>query len=234
MGEPWSPDLNNIAHALEDLESDQPKPLALKTLRWLVEHSEAAQAMWAELTAARAEGVTLFELAKLVVAAENGGASPESQPVVVWLLEQVPFMQEHWQTLRQLCEDMAVDPHEPRRPLSALQRSRDLDRLLALDFWSDPAELLDPRGVYGYLYEELLALLEARIHRAESGPQRDQLLTARIRIARYAEMDRKLKNLDEKFRQLQRWRENEGQGLTAEQLEDAAALLRMAERGTAA
>lgn len=233
MKHAWTPDLTNIAHLLEDLEARQPKPQALKTLHWLLTRAAAAKVMWNELCAERKDGVTLYELAKLVAATETGGVSPESQPVVVWLLEQVPETQEKWQQLRQLCEDMAVDHSDPPRPLSALQRSRDLDRLLALNIWNDPAELLDPRRECGYQYDELLALVDARLAREPEGAGRDRLMITRTRIARYTELDRHMKTLDEKFKQLQQWRESEGRGLTAEQLEDAAAMLRMGERGTA-
>lgn len=229
----WKPSLEDIAHTLEKLDFCEPKPAALKTLHWLLEKGSAARGMWEELTKMRPEGVSLYELAKLVAVLETGGAAPESQPVMVWLLNQAPEAQEQWQQLRQLCEDMIVDPTVSQHPLSALQRYRDLERLLALDYWRDPSDLLDPGRDRGYHYEELLALTDAQLMREKEGSRRERLIMIRSRIALYTEKNRNIETLDEKLERLQLWRQQEGKGLTAAELEEAASLLRLAESADA-
>ena len=55
-----------------------------------------------------------------------------------------------------------------------------------------------------------------------------------FRIARYGDLDRHLKTLDEKLEQLEQWKERQGQGMTSAELERAAAALRLAEEGEVA
>lgn len=54
-------------------------------------------------------------------------------------------------------------------------------------------------------------------------------MVVRTRIARYADLDRHLKTLDEKLEQLQKWQQSDGKGMTSAELERAAAVLRLAE-----
>lgn len=55
----------------------------------------------------------------------------------------------------------------------------------------------------------------------------------RSRIALYTEKNRNIETLDEKLERLQLWRQQEGKGLTAAELEEAASLLRLAESADA-
>ncbi len=82
-----------------------------------------------------------------------------------------------------LAEDAGLDATRDDRLHAGLQCNQELDRLHQAEDWQHPAEVLDPEGVIGIDYQELVPIAEARARRVDEPVSllaiRDQLENAR-------------------------------------------------------
>ncbi len=84
-----------------------------------------------------------------------------------------------------LARDAGLSERHDRRRAS-LQCNDELDRLLAADSWQHPADVLDPEGIVGIGYRELIHIAEARARRAA---EPDALHAVRDKLKRARDAD---------------------------------------------
>ncbi len=217
------PTLTDIANVLEAPSSTEPYRHALPTVRWLIKQSPKAQALYDELHKDTMDRPSPMELAKLLCAIESGAQFPESQHTVRWLIGQAEAAQGVYAELERMASDAAADLEWPYR---VLKWHWQVDRLLVVDDWADPAEIIDITGDAGVDYEELFKICTVRLARGEG--DRSRLEDVVRKLERCVAVDRGLPHLVERAWQLRELLKDLGDPQSAaDELEKMAAALRL-------
>jgi hypothetical protein len=174
-----------VAQILESmLLSEQPYVESLPTLLWMLEASPQTRDMLEQLTRPRENAPTLMDLAKLILAIS--GEDLRDYPTALWLVRQSEEGRQAYEELRRLGEDVGDVVDGERWPVTALQRHREVDLLLACeDDWDDPADVLDPTRdhVSHEAYRQWLSICVARRSRGEGDAERLRVVTDKLRKA---------------------------------------------------
>ena len=85
----------------------------------------------------------------------------------------------HVDELEALARDAGIDTALDDWPVAAFYCHRDFDRLVEVEDWQHPAEVLDPDGTLGISYRELMRVAEARAARSRE-PGRWRELRGRL------------------------------------------------------
>ncbi len=226
MQDEQTPTLEDLARLFETAAGGGHHPGAAATARWLIEQTETACELQAELLAKPGEEPSLMELARVLCAIASEKALPEAVDTAHWLVAQSEPARAQLDRLEQLKAD-AGETRWSWGWTQLLDCEQQLGRLLeAADDWQDPREVLDPTRERGLDCSTLHRLCRARIERS-SGAVRRRLEMVRDKLERSAELERLLPNFPRRFERLRSWLEDVGDLEDAgASLEDMARLLR--------
>ncbi len=224
MDDQQIPTLTDLADVLEAPSSTEPyRRHALPTVRWLIKQSPEAQALYDELHKDTGDRPSPMELAKLLCAIEAGAQFPEAQHTVRWLISQAEAAQGAYAELERMATDADDDLEWPSRVLTW---HRQVDRLLEVDGWDDPAEIIDPTGDAGVNYAPLFKICTVRLARGEG--DRRRLEAAVGKLERWVKVKRGLPLLIERARKVRHQLKDLGDPQSAaDEMEKMAAALRL-------
>lgn len=197
------------------------------TVRWLVEQSETAQSLYAELVERPGAAPSLMELAWFLLAVTSRAEMPEAQETARWLIAQSEPARALHARIEQIAEDVGQAPIKPSGTLWVLEYERQLERLLlATDAGQSLDDLLDPESLLGIECEVLHRLCRARLERCR-GEEKRGLEAVCAQLDRPAQLERLLPRPEQRFERLRQWlREIRDVGDAVESLEEVARLLR--------
>ncbi len=185
------PTEKDLAKMLDTIcaSADGGYPQTLHVLLWLIEQSPAAREIYDRLHARRDREPSLIELARLMIAVENGEPYPESVYVAHWLIQRSKKASGLYRQLEQMADDAGLNYRERNWAMEAMDASEELDRLLAtLDDWQDAAQVIELKMQKDYAFQRLLLVCRARIARSR-GQERARLERLRRRLQAAAERE---------------------------------------------
>lgn len=122
---------------------------------------------------------TMVELAEFLHCAAGHGHFDNVENVALWLIEQSDEAMDMYHTLKSMARDAGLEEHVAWLHQAACSHD-EFERLLAVEGWKDPAEIIDPSRSGAFRCEYLLSICEARLARGEGS--RRQLEKIRRRL----------------------------------------------------
>ncbi len=182
-----TPTVTDLARMLDTIPScsDGGYPETRHVLRWLVESTPRARELRDRLHAPRPGEPSLIELARLIIAVEDGEPFPEAVYTARWMIESSAPAGRLYKRLEQMATDAGLDSGDSNWAVRALEFHRELDRLLAtLDDWRDARGAIELETPEEYTLECLLKVCRARmVHARGAERQRLERLRHRLRAA---------------------------------------------------
>ncbi len=213
------PTATDIAKILDSIIgcSDDAYPPILHVLRLLIEQSPPAREIHDRLHERRDQEPSLIELARLVIAVEDGEPYPESVHTLEWLIQRSEKASKLYQQLEQMADDAKLNYREFEWAVEALELSQELDRLLeTLDDWQDARQVIELQKPFApgepmetdFALQSLLLVCRARIARSH-GEQltrlnrlRRRLQAAAVREISVTDPEERLNELENKLRSM--------------------------------
>lgn len=197
--------VTDVARMLDSIRSCRAGsyPETEYVLHRLIEHSPLAKQLHDRLHARPGEEPSLFELARLWIAVDEGESHAPAAYTARWLVQGSPPAAELLAQLEQMARDAGYDDGDPGWLVKALDAHEELDRLLAtLDDGTDAGEAIQLEMRKDDAYRILLKVCRARIAHAR-GDDRKHLERLRRRLQDAARRKIRIRDAAERVRQLE-------------------------------